>query len=186
MHTLIVGLGNPGAKYQENRHNIGFLYINYLAKRLQNGEPPSFEMNKTGNTLIYIHADANGNKLILAKPLTYMNRSGASIQHIAQFYKIRPNDITVVHDDLDISLGSFKIQLKTGPKRHNGLLSIEEKIGTNEFWRVRIGVENRSADTCIPGEEYVLQNFTNEEKEKFPSLHEEITKKLEIMNLLIR
>ena len=121
-------------------------------------------------------------KLILAKPMTFMNDSGLAVQKLAAFYKLPATDIYVIHDDLDIGLGAYKIQKGIGPKVHNGVNSIEEKLGTKEFYRVRVGVDNREGENRIPGEDYVLQNFRKEEKkvlkEKIDIIVEELLKKL--------
>lgn len=91
-----------------------------------------------------------------------MNRSGEAVVRLMQFYKIIPENVTVIHDDLDIEIGKYKISIGKGPKQHNGITSVEQKIG-KQFRRVRIGVENRNPDNRIPGEAYVLQNFTSAE-----------------------
>lgn len=152
---LLVGLGNPGEKYQHNRHNIGFMFADFM----KNNERMKHE------------------KWIILKPQNYMNRSGEEVSKTAHFYKIEPEDIFVAHDDLDIPLGKFKIQKGTGPKLHNGISSIEQLLGTNDFWRIRIGVENRG-DNRISGEVYVLQDFTNEERQTITSLFPEISTRL--------
>lgn len=94
-----------------------------------------------------------------------MNESGEFVKKLTTDYRLQTTDLYVVHDDLDIPLGSYKIQFGRGPKDHNGILSIEDKLGTKDFWRVRVGVDNRPFDNKPMGEEYVLQNFTDEERE---------------------
>lgn len=93
-------------------------------------------------------------------------------------YSLNTSDLWIIHDDLDIPLGAFKIQKGKGPKVHNGILSIEEKLGTDDFWRVRIGIDNRSSQDKIPGERYVLEDFTPEERKILEGTIEEICKKL--------
>lgn len=137
---LLVGLGNPGAKYEQTRHNVGFMFLDYLKQQ--------HKLDKQVQTL---------------KPETYMNRSGIAVSRELSFYKLQPADLMVVHDDLDLKLGEFKIQFGKGPKLHNGIESIEHSIGSKEFWRVRVGVDNRVPDNRVSGESYVLQNFTPEE-----------------------
>jgi len=137
---LLVGLGNPGAKYLNTRHNLGFMFLDYLQQQQK--------LDKQIKTL---------------KPETYMNRSGIAVAKELRFYKLQPTDLIVVHDDLDLRLGEYKIQFGKGPKLHNGVESVEKILGTKEFWRVRIGVDNRNAENRIPGESYVLQSFTPEE-----------------------
>ncbi len=104
--------------------------------------------------------------IIIVKPQTFMNRSGETVRKIMIDDKtLTADDVFVAHDDLDIALGKFKIEKGHGPKLHNGLESIEQCIGTKAFWRIRIGVDNRTPENRIPGEAYVLQNFTPNEKE---------------------
>lgn len=137
---LLVGLGNPGPKYQNTRHNVGFLFLDFLVKNNL--------LNKQVKTL---------------KPDTYMNHSGMAVAKELNFYKLKPADLIVVHDDLDLRLGEYKVQFGKGPKLHNGVESVEKVLGTKDFWRVRIGVDNRIPDNRVSGKSYVLQNFTPEE-----------------------
>jgi peptidyl-tRNA hydrolase, PTH1 family len=160
---LIVGLGNPGEKYEKTRHNVGFMVIDALAStKVDSGK---WMMDRKHHTLYTKH-----NSLLLAKPQTFMNNSGDSVSSLASYFKIHNSDLYVVHDDLDIRLGEYKIQFGVGPKVHNGVNSIEEKLGTKDFWRVRVGMDNREAagpegPLARRGEEYVLQNFNDDEKE---------------------
>lgn len=135
---LIVGLGNPGEKYRNNRHNIGHMVVNSL---LGKSLPPNINIKKTS---------------------VFMNESGSEVKKILG--GLDPNNLYIIHDDLDIALGAYKIQKGKGPKLHNGILSIENELGTPDFWRVRIGVDNREGDST-PGEEYVLQDFGDDELE---------------------
>jgi PTH1 family peptidyl-tRNA hydrolase len=114
---LIVGLGNPGREYENTRHNVGAIFIDYLKKK----EIPS--------------------GIILAKTDVFMNDSGTSVRKMVDYYKLGLDFLCVVHDDLDIPLGSYKIQKGKGPKLHNGILSVENELGSEDFWRVRIGVD---------------------------------------------
>jgi len=157
---LIVGLGNPGEKYRNNRHNVGFMAIDELIAKISNHFSTSgLEFQKKLQSEILITGD-----MILAKPLTYMNSSGTAVSKIVNQYKVDLANLWVIHDDLDMRLGEYKVQKGKGPKIHNGILSIEEKLGDKHFWRVRIGVDNRQEGFRIPGEKYVLQNFTEEER----------------------
>lgn len=137
---LIVGLGNPGAKYKNNRHNVGFWVVDELAK-------------------------LNLPDVILFKPQKFMNRSGVEVKRwLRGKWKDRILPLYVAHDDLDIPLGKFKISRK-GPKVHNGLKSIYEQLGTKDFWHIRIGIDNRmNTGFSGTGEDYVLQNFRPEER----------------------
>ena len=148
---LIVGLGNPGDRYKNNRHNIGHVVVNVLASKIRNSKLKTLNKNQ-----IQIHKSPN-----------FMNDSGSFIKKLLTVHGSPSTDyLYVVHDDLDIPLGSYKIQYGRGPKDHNGLLDIYEKLGTKDFWHVRVGIENRMRDTeyRIRGEQYVLQDFTEEEK----------------------
>jgi peptidyl-tRNA hydrolase, PTH1 family len=137
---LIVSIGNPGLAYLNTRHNAGFLVVDAL----QNSKLPK--------------------DTVLRKSDVFMNESGTFVKKLVNNYKLNLNDLYVIHDDLDIKLGEYKIQFGRGPKDHNGLKSIDEELGTGEYWHIRVGVDNRSLDNKPMGEEYVLQNFGDEEK----------------------
>lgn len=156
---LIVGLGNPGEKYKLNRHNVGFMFVEYLCKWVDDRE---WKMEKKFEAEM-CEIEIKSEKALLVKPQTFMNDSGKAVQKISKNNNLMPNDLIVIHDDLDIKLGEYKIQIGKGPKLHNGIESIENHMHTKEFTRVRIGVDNRSVENRIPGEAYVLQNFTPEE-----------------------
>ena len=106
-----------------------------------------------------------------------MNESGGVVKHVVKKHNVANDNLYVVHDDLDIKLGEYKIQLGKGPKDHNGLLDIYEKLGTKDFWHVRVGVENRDGEHRIPGEKYVLSDFTKNEKETLEGVIKQICKK---------
>lgn len=152
---LIVGLGNIGEKYKGTRHNIGFLVVEKLAEKFQ----LSWQIDKKFEAEVARHDQL----LIIAKPTTMMNNSGDTVQKLASFYHIETSDLWVIHDDLDIKLGQYKIQFGVGPKVHNGLTSIYEKLRNDKFWHVRIGVDNRDSENRTPGEKYVLEKFPDEE-----------------------
>jgi len=153
----IVGLGNPGEKYQYNRHNVGFMVMDKMIE----GTELKYDFSKKFNALVILTKE-----YILAKPQTFMNDSGVSVSAICRFYKIKNEDLYIVHDDLDIKIGNYKIQHGKGPKVHNGLKSVEEKLGTDQFFNVRVGVENREVrgNRGVPGVVYSLQDFLGEEK----------------------
>ncbi len=177
---LIVGLGNPGTQYEHTRHNVGHMYVDYLAQFLRPDTQnihTQFALQKSFDSSV-LEIRTNNVKILLAKPVTFMNRSGAAVRKLRDFYKIANSDVIVVHDDLDITLGLFKIQLARGPKVHNGISSVEQSLGTNDFWRVRIGVENRPKEYKMSGEAYVLQNFKTEEHEIAQKAFEEISNRL--------
>jgi len=182
---LIIGLGNPGEKYKNNRHNAGFIVIDEI-KKLQNF--PDLEFSKKFNseisegTLIPIlpiqgegarRADEGEKKeALFIKPNAFMNNSGEAVRKILDFYKLTPRDIIVIHDDLDIEIGNYKISSDISSAGHKGVQDIMDRLGTQEFKRVRIGVETAGGrqNRNIPGEDYVLQDFSEEEIEKIKFL----------------
>jgi PTH1 family peptidyl-tRNA hydrolase len=202
---LIVGLGNPGDKYKNNRHNVGFMVVDALASR----SPNSRFSKKLQSEVIEI------DNLVLAKPQTFMSSSGISVKKLIDHYNsiqehsdligdelnadmsssfggiprslerggchgINTSELWVIHDDLDIRLGDYKTQFGKGPKLHRGISSIEENLATKEFWRVRIGVDNRDPENRISGEEYVLQDFTKEEREVLDGVIRKLVRELKL------
>lgn len=131
---LIIGLGNPEEEYANTRHNMGFDTINEIAKRNQ------ISLTKKKFQAIYEVSIIEGKKVILLKPQTYMNLSGESIREVMQFYHIKPEEILVIYDDIDIEKGIIKVRKKGGPGGHNGMKSVIENIGTTDFPRIRIGI----------------------------------------------
>ncbi len=165
---LIVGLGNPGEKYAKNRHNVGFMFVDFLLSQVPMPNSFSFKYDK------YLLSEVvELPSFILAKPHTYMNKSGDAIKKLLERYDAMNTDLVVVHDDLDIPFGKFKIQMQ-GPKQHNGLTDIQNKLQTMDFMRIRIGVDSRPLENRISGEEFVLQDFNEEEKTQLPELFEKI------------
>lgn len=152
---LIVGLGNPGEKYKKTRHNVGFMVIDELEK----------------------YKDELG-KLKLVKPKKFMNKSGDEVAKLKNFFKIDLDDLYVIHDDLDLNLGEYKIQKGVGPKVHNGVSSVEERLGSKEFWRVRVGVDNRNGSRDMSGEDYVLGRFMKDEREILLGVLKNIVKEI--------
>jgi PTH1 family peptidyl-tRNA hydrolase len=158
---LIVGLGNPGEKYEKTRHNLGFAVVEKLAKEMINGQ---WLMVDKFQSLIIKHQSST----ILAKPQTMMNASGVAVGKIASFYKILPGDIWVVHDDVDLLLGKIKIVVGRGAAGHRGVESIIKILGTEEFVRFRCGImagempiEKRKH---VDAERFVLRPFEPREK----------------------
>jgi PTH1 family peptidyl-tRNA hydrolase len=154
---LIVGLGNPDKKYQNTRHNLGQNFvIDYVEKQL------NAKLTEKSSLYSKIYEIGQGiNKTIFAISTDYMNNSGYTVQKIVNFYKISPQNIYIVHDDLDLPVGEYKIQFDRGPAGHNGIKSIIENLGTQQFNRIRIGIGKPQNN--IPVEDYVLQPFTKEE-----------------------
>jgi PTH1 family peptidyl-tRNA hydrolase len=159
---LFVGLGNPQPKYFNNRHNVGYMAIdalNMLFSRKYKRKPPVFSQ-KFLQSIIFDYSPF----AVLTKPRKFMNDSGIAVKKLIEAYKIKTTNLYVIHDDLDIPIGEYKIQMAKGPKDHNGLKSIEQELGTDQFGRIRIGIENRDPNKRVSGEEYVLQDFTDSEK----------------------
>ena len=174
---LIVGLGNPGKDYEKHRHNVGFQCIDYLSSTLLFSSELKKEPKFKGEY-------AKNDNSVLLKPQTFMNRSGDSVQRVMQFFKIKPADVYVIHDDLDIPIGQFKITLK-GPPIHNGISSISSAIG-EEYNKVRVGIENRppakeNNGVRIPGEAYVLQDFTQDEAKQMQEVFKSIAERFAIL-----
>ena len=134
---LVVGLGNPGEKYKDTWHNVGFMVIDAIIKTLT----VSPHIEKKLDSLIFYH---HASQTVFARPQTFMNSSGVSVKKLLVHFKIKLPNMWVIHDDLDLVLGSYKIQKGKGPREHGGLLSIYEKLETKNFWHVRIGVDNRT------------------------------------------
>ncbi len=152
---LIVGLGNPGARYAINRHNVGFMAIDAIAKRHRLGP---FRAKFQGAMAEGAIGDT---KIIALKPETYMNASGDCVGAAARFYKIEPAAIAVIHDDIDLVEGKLRVKCGGGDGGHNGLRSIDATIGP-DYWRVRLGIGHPGSRELV--EAYVLQNFFAEEK----------------------
>ena len=169
---LIIGLGNPGEKYEKNRHNTGFIILDELK---EDWSFPDFEFSKKFDSDIS-EGNFKDQKIILAKPQTFMNNSGEAVRKIMSFYKLTQEDIFVIHDDLDIDFGEFKISNDSGPAGHNGVKDIIDKIGTQGFKRFRIGIEGeeKRKTRTIPGDVFVLQDFSEEELESVKNLAREI------------
>jgi peptidyl-tRNA hydrolase, PTH1 family len=158
---LITGLGNPGKEYENTPHNAGFMFLDILKEELSRREDLQVSDWIAEEKLFLSHIckiKREGELIgILQKPITYMNRSGSAVKLVHNKFDIQK--YILVHDDLDIQLGKYKIQEEKSPKGHNGVLSIESALGTTNFTRVRIGIENRE-DRRIPGEDYVLKRYS--------------------------
>jgi PTH1 family peptidyl-tRNA hydrolase len=150
---LFFGLGNPGKQYQNTRHNLGQMIIdNYV--RAQRAAPLRIK-SKLNSALVEI------DKNIFAISTSFMNESGIALQKVTAFYKFSPENIYIIHDDLDLPIGEWRLQFDRGPAGHNGVKSIIENLGTQAFWRIRVGIGKSEFDNA---EEYVLKPFFKEEK----------------------
>ncbi len=152
---LLVGLGNPGREYRENRHNTGFMLIDRIAVRL-NAHGMKLQSKAIVTSVLY-----EDKKLILAKPQTYMNLSGHSVQGLANFYKLPLSNLLVAHDDLDLPFGTIRMRPGGGPGGQKGVASAIEHLGTKDFVRLRIGI-GRPPSRMDPAD-YVLQDFSRDE-----------------------
>lgn len=156
---LVVGLGNPGKEYANTRHNIGFQCIDFIAEHYK----VSWHSKNKFNAQISDIFGTDGHKILLCKPQTYMNLSGEAVQLIANFYKIKPQDILVLHDELDIPLGKLLYKFGGGTAGHNGLKSIASKC-SHDFHRIRIGIGRSN----LPNQsvaDFVLQDFALTERQ---------------------
>ena len=151
---LIVGLGNPGKEYEKTRHNAGFIALDFFMNKKAVGFNEKFGgyFNKLR---------INDNEVFVLKPLTYMNNSGQSVIQVVNFYKINPSDVVVMHDDMDIPVGEVRYKTKGSAGGHNGIKSIIQHLGTQEFKRVKIGISKPDQMTVI---DYVLGKFSKEDR----------------------
>ena len=160
---IIVGLGNPGEKYKNNRHNAGFMAVDFFATSYKL-QATSWQNNFDSALVDFSFVDK---KIILAKPQTFMNESGIAVKQLCDFYKIdTAKDLLIVHDDTDLPLGTIRYTDSSSSAGHNGVADIIEKLGTQDFHRIRIGVESRESRNDLPTDAFVLQNFTSDELKK--------------------
>jgi PTH1 family peptidyl-tRNA hydrolase len=160
MMKLIVGLGNPGRSYVGNRHNIGFICLRYFARA------SAIKLDQKKGLARIGRGTVAGNKVVLARPQTFMNNSGQSVSRLLRQFAVNPKDLLVIHDDLDLPLAKIRLSSGSGSGGHKGINSIIEALGTREFTRLRVGIgrpanPNPSEDDIIA---YVLSNFSSEEK----------------------
>src|SRR5690242_8904794 len=147
MDFLIVGLGNPGEEYQNTPHNLGFMVIDHLAAA------HSIRVSRKENTSLVGLGAVGGKNLALAKPQTYMNLSGPAVKGLLERYELKPDRLIVVYDELDLPWGALRIRLKGSAAGHNGVKSLIGSLGTNEFTRVRLGID---PGVPVRGEQFVL------------------------------
>lgn len=170
---IIVGLGNPGEKYQKTRHNVGFMFLDFLV-----GEKAVWKTEKKFNAMILEQGDK-----VFIKPLTFMNNSGMTVRSFMDYYKLLPKmmglfakkdidlstTLIVVHDDLDIDFGRVKVSVDSSSAGHNGVQSIISHLKTKNFKRLRVGIKNEFK-VNIPGDKFVLQNFSSDELQKLNNI----------------
>ena len=155
MIKLIVGLGNPGQEYEKTRHNAGFLFLDYLYSGVWLNEP-----RFNGQTAIL---KIRGEQVRLLKPMTFMNRSGQAVGNVARYYKINPDEILVVHDELDFKTGTIKLKKSGGHAGHNGLRDVIAHLNSNDFYRLRVGIDRPGSSHQVAN--YVLSNLNKFESE---------------------
>lgn len=170
---LIAGLGNPGARYADNRHNIGFMVADVLADRAG---------SRFRREALRGHAAVGalaGVPVIVVKPMSYMNNSGRPIRASAAYYKLAPDHVVVVHDELDLPFGTIRLKLGGGDNGHNGLRSVSAAFGTRDYYRVRVGI-GRPPGGWDPAD-YVLSDFAPAERGELPPLIERGADAVEVL-----
>ena len=172
---LIVGLGNPGLEYRNNRHNVGQMVLDELASRVGG----SFKSHKARAQVLEGRLGIGGPRVVLAKPATYMNVSGGPVAGLANFYGISPDRIVAVHDEIDIPFNTVKLKIGGGEGGHNGLRDISKALSTKDYLRVRVGVGRPPGrmDTA----DYVLRDFGTAEKKELPFLLDEAADAVEML-----
>jgi PTH1 family peptidyl-tRNA hydrolase len=172
---LIVGLGNPGRDYRWTRHNVGFLLVELLAEK--NG----IDLTKRGLKSIYGRGKIGRQDVILAKPQTFMNLSGEAVQRLLRFFKIPPEDLIVLHDDLDLPFGKIRIRLQGGAGGHKGIKSIIESLGVDVFVRFKVGIGRPGKAGQDPAD-FVLEPLSGGEREE---LKEMVNRNAEAVEILL-
>lgn len=170
---LLVGLGNPGKKYEKNRHNIGFMAIDQIADEYGF---PAFRSKFQGELS---EKNINGSKVILLKPQTYMNESGQSVQAAAKFFKLNPDQIYVFHDELDFDPAKIRFKTGGGNAGHNGLKSMQKHLGTPDFHRIRLGIGHPGHKDRVSG--YVLSDFAKADQDWLETLTESLAKHSDLL-----
>jgi PTH1 family peptidyl-tRNA hydrolase len=158
---LVVGLGNPGVEYEKSRHNVGFVVLDRLARR---HAPAAIARSRFHGLMIDVQPSESADaRLLLLKPMTYMNRSGTAIAEALRFYKMDPgSDLLVIVDDVALPCGTIRVRASGSAGGHNGLTDIEQRLGTDQYARLRIGIDS---PTDIPQREYVLGRFRPDQLE---------------------
>ncbi len=177
MIRLIVGLGNPGAEYEATRHNAGFWWVDEVARLLRVSLQPDRAYH--GLVARLNRPTEQGGPLWLLQPMTYMNLSGKSVAPLARFFKILPNEILVVHDELDLPPGQMKLKQGGGNGGHNGLKDIQAQLGTGDFWRLRLGIGHPGVKAEVAN--YVLRKPPADERDAIERTIDESLKHLELL-----
>lgn len=172
---LIVGLGNPGSEYEKTRHNIGQMVVDQLAREIGG----SFKRHKSRAQILEGRLGIGGSRVILAKPLTYMNTSGGPVAGLAQFYGIDPDHIIAVHDELDIPFDTVKLKMGGGEGGHNGLRDMTKALGTKDYYRVRAGIGRPPGRMQVS--DFVLKPFSSTESKELPFLISNAAEAVEVL-----
>ncbi len=172
---VVVGLGNPGRKFKDTRHNVGFKVIDELSSLSH------IVLKSRAHTCLFGRGNIDGEKVILAKPLTYINRSGEPIKSLMRYYRIPFPDLLVIYDDADLELGRIRIRLKGTSGGHRGMRSIISCLGSQDFPRMRIGIRGKGRNPELS--DYVLRKFDRDEK---AVIAEVVTRAAEAVKLIIR
>jgi PTH1 family peptidyl-tRNA hydrolase len=178
VEKLIVGLGNPGLKYAQNRHNVGFQCLERLAQAhgLSFGGGILNRLKRRRAKASLASGKIAGVKAVLAKPLTYMNLSGQAMRQLVSFYKLSLEDVLVIYDDLDLPLGTIRLRPEGGSGGHKGIRSIIEALGSQAFSRLRVGIGRPPANDAV---NYVLSDFTADEQITLESVYERVVAAVE-------
>ncbi|OQX61630.1 MAG: aminoacyl-tRNA hydrolase [Desulfococcus sp. 4484_241] len=161
-YYMLAGLGNPGEEYRATRHNIGFMVIDHIADRF------SLAIDRTKYDVNYGKGEISGKQVIAAKPLSFMNNSGPPLRRLAQYFRISCKKMLVVHDDIDLAYGRIKIKTKGGHGGHKGVKSIIDAFETDEFIRVRVGIDHPGSKEEVV--DHVLSGFTDDERQQLDRL----------------
>lgn len=176
---LIVGLGNPGKKYEKTRHNAGFMVLDALHREwAEEYNLTPWEISKKFNAEIS-GCTIGHQQFLLVKPMTFMNDSGVAVQLLGHFYKLSPRDILVIHDEKDLPLGEIKVQSDRGHAGHNGVRSIVDHIGSKDFTRVRVGIATEKLAKMDDTAKFVLGKFGIFEKKKVEAVVEKAIEEIE-------
>lgn len=172
---LIVGLGNPGTEYKGNRHNVGQMVLDELAGRIGG----SFKTHKARAQVLEGRLGIGGPRVVLAKPMSYMNVSGGPVAALANFYGIEPDHVVAVHDEIDIPFSTVKLKSGGGEGGHNGLRDMSKALSTKDYFRVRVGVGRPPGrmDTA----DYVLRDFGTAERKELPFLLDEAADAVDVL-----
>ncbi|MDQ4504324.1 aminoacyl-tRNA hydrolase [Sinomonas sp. ASV322] len=172
---LIVGLGNPGPKYSGNRHNVGQMVLDELAGRIGG----SFSSHRSRAMVLEGRFGIGGPRVVLAKPVTYMNESGGPVSGAAKFFGIVPDHVVVIHDELDVPFDAVRLKLGGGEGGHNGLRDITKALGTKDYYRVRVGVGRPPGR--MDAADHVLRDFSTAERKDLPFVLSEAADAVELL-----